>query len=415
MKRIVVSILSALALLSTASVAVAAPAPPYSPRNSVAFNLPNGTRAQQYAIVTQIERSIDGSQKGSTIRIAHYSFDIPSTLNKLIAAHRRGVNVQMVIDRHEVTAETKKLTTELGRNKTKLSFVATCKRSCMSSKPSVMHAKFYLFSAVGTSKLVSMISSANLSNTNAATSWNNNQTIVGDAKIYASLNKYFVDMLADRDTPRYFRTTSSGKYKLYLYPRAAAPNYLAILDVLRHVKCKGTAKGYGSGGRTVVRVAMYSWSYPRRDIANRLWTLHNNGCKVDVIYNSARTNRNVTKALLKRSTKYGTMKVYDAWKDKNHNGLPERYMHHKALIVNGIWFAKNNVKVTYTGSQNFTANATLDNNDIIFRIIDNATYNAYSKNLSYIESHSTKRVTSVPRATSAVARQAAKMSTVEYE
>ncbi len=415
MRRTALAVLCVLALVSTASTTVAAPAPPYSPSNNVTFNLPTGTKAQQYAIVTQIDRAIAGSPKGATIRIAHYSFNIKSTADLLIAAHQRGVNVQMIIDRHELTSETKRLATELGRDEHKPSFVTTCKRSCMSSRPSVMHAKFYLFSSVGSARLVSMISSANLSKTNAETSWNNNHTIVGDAKIYASLNQYFVDMLADHNTPNYFRTTSSGVYKIYLYPRAAGVNTLALLDVLRHVRCTGTAKGYGSGGRTVVRVAMYSWSYPRRDIAVKLWSLHNAGCRVDVIYNSARTNRNVTKALLKRSTKYGTMKVYDAWKDRNHNGLPERYMHHKALIINGIWFAKNNVKVTYTGSQNFTANATLDNNDIIFRILDTATYDAYSKNFSYIRDHSTQRVVSVPKAASAAARKAAVMSTLDQE
>jgi phosphatidylserine/phosphatidylglycerophosphate/cardiolipin synthase-like enzyme len=90
------------------------------------------------------------------------------------------------------------------------------------------------------------------------------------------------------------------------------------------------------------------------------------------------------------------MKVYDAWVDKNHNGLPELYMHHKTVAINGKWFGHPNTKVTYTGSQNFSGPATVSNNDIVFRVKDDATYNAYAKNMIYIRDHYTTKVTKVP-------------------
>jgi len=90
------------------------------------------------------------------------------------------------------------------------------------------------------------------------------------------------------------------------------------------------------------------------------------------------------------------MPVYDSWVDKNHNNLAELYMHHKLLAINGRWFGHPDTKVSYTGSQNYSGPATVSNNDIVLRVKDNATYNAYNANLNYIRAHYTKKVTRVP-------------------
>lgn len=371
----------------------------YSPRNGTVFNNPKGTKAQQLAIITQIDRALDAAPPGSTVRMAQYLFDIDSVADKMIAAYRRGVHMQVLVDRGEKRVQILRVRKVLGTNKSKLSFVATCRHSCMADTSSVMHAKFYLFSRSGNANLVSMISSANPYTGNTFKSWNDIHTVVGDKNIYDSLVKYFVDMLKDQNTPDYYRTTTSGNEKLYLYPRAvhAGINTVAILDVLNHVRCTGVARGFGYRGRTVIRVAMWGWSGARLDVAKRLWTLHNQGCSVTVIYNSGRTSRSVTAALLRRS-RYGMMGVYDSWVDKNHNGVAEIYMHLKMVTINGVWFGHPNTKVTYTGSQNFTGVAIRANNDLLLRIIDPATHDAYARNFDFILRHYPKRVTQVPSA-----------------
>jgi hypothetical protein len=256
-----------------------------------------------------------------------------------------------------------------------------------------MHAKFYLFSAVGASQFVSMISSANITSTNSKKSWNNIHTVVGDAKVYESLKTYLDDMVKDKRDRHYYRTTSSGKYKLYLFPRAPKPgvNTVVLSEVLDHVRCSAPAASGGKSTRTVIRVAMYSWSAPRNDIATKLWRLHDKGCRVEVIYNSGRASTKVTRTLLKRSATYGVIRVFDSWVDRNYNDRAELYMHHKVLTINGVWYGRPHTKVVYTGSQNFTANATDDNNDIIFRMVDDAAYDAYTQNLNYIRSRSPLR------------------------
>ena len=341
-------------------------------------------------------QSPDGGKsapKGSTIRIANYLFDLKSPAEKLILAQRRGVHVQLLIDDIPMSKQTIRVRKALGTNKSKGSFVARCKHGCMSSQPGVMHAKFYLFSQSGASANVSMISSANLYTGNSGTSWNNMHTLVGDTTIYAALNRYFVDMLKDRDQPNYYRTVTSGVNTLFFYPQQAAPysNKIVPLAALRAVRCRGAGKGYGDAeGRTIVRVEQWGWSVKRLDIAQQLVKLQGQGCNVQVILNNFKTGTSIRRALLK-STRYGKVKVYNAGIDTNHNGKHDKYMHHKAIMISGVWRGDTTAKVVYTGSANFTGLATLTNNEIIMRVISNVTYNAYAANFVYIRDRWTRR------------------------
>jgi hypothetical protein len=395
MKKTVLILICALSLLL--GVAAVAPdkasAVAYTPKARLVFNNPRGSHAKELAIITEINRSIDAAPRGSTIRMAQYLFDINSVADKLVRAHKRGVNVQVLIDDGTSNKQIRRVKRALGTNKKRTSYVTTCKRGCMSDIASVMHAKFYLFSRAGSAKYVSIISSANPYTGNTFKSWNNSHTIVNNYAIYHSLSKYFTDMIRDKTDRNYYRTTTSGRYKLFLFPGVPrrGDQIVVPLKVFGGVTCHGAGRGYGSGGRTVIRVGMWGWTYGRLDVAKRLWALHNRGCKVDVILNRGRSNRRVIQALTKTSKTYGKMKVYDAWVDKNHNDYGEYYMHHKTFMVNGKLFGKS-TKVTYTGSQNFSAPATLSNNDIVLRITGAGTYDRYSRELTYIRKHYTHRV-----------------------
>jgi len=402
MRRVLITFLSSVLVTGMALVAAPAEAAVYSPTNKTIFNNPKGSKAQELKIITELDRTIDATPRGATIKMAQYLFDIDSTANKLVAAHRRGVNVQILIDRGNNTKQSDKVKKAIGTNKKAKSFVTTCRKSCMSSTSSVMHSKLYLFSQAGRSRLVSIVASANPYTGNTFKSWNNSHTIVGDKRIYDSLNRYFVDLTRDKDNLNYYRTTASGKYKLYYFPRKAVKNKVTVvpLDVMNHVTCSDPGKGYGKDGKTEIKVAMWGWSAARLDVARQLWALHNRGCKVTVILNSGRTNPKVISTLVKRSSKRGVMPVYDVWQDKNKNGIGEFYMHHKMYQINGKWFGHSKTKVVYTGSQNFTGPGQLANDDIILRIKDNATYNAYSGEMTSIKNRYGKKLTRAPRVAS---------------
>lgn len=396
--RLTIAGLLSLLTVATSTVAPAAAPLPYTVKPGVIFNDPKGTRAEERRIVTHVERAIDNAPTGSTIRIAQYLFDLDSSADKLIAAHKRGVNVQLLIDDIPVSEQTKRVRAVVGTNKRARSYLTRCVNSCMSSQPSVMHAKFFLFSQTGASANVSMISAANLYTGNTYVSWNNLHTLVGDTTMYASLNRYFNDMLPDIDRPNYYRTTTSGQHKAYFYPRKAVPGTadVPLLDVLNHVRCTGVAPGYGYRGRTVIQVAQWGWSAARLDVARRLWALHDQGCVVQVIQNNFQTGARVTQTLLKRSRRHGMMRVYNAGIDSNGNGKRDLYIHHKALIINGVWFGRANTKVVYTGSANLTGPGLLANNEILLRVFHAGTYHAYANHLNYIRDNWTRRVTEAP-------------------
>jgi phosphatidylserine/phosphatidylglycerophosphate/cardiolipin synthase-like enzyme len=376
---------------STRSPSVSTPA--FAVKPGLIFNNPTGNRAARMRIVTQVEQAIDHAPKGSTIRIANYLFDLPDPAKKLILAQRRGVHVQLLIDDNPMSAQTLRVRKALGTNKKHGSFVTRCKNGCMSSQPGVMHAKFFLFSQSGVSTKVSMISSANLYTGNSGTSWNNHHTIVGNPVIYNALNRYFDDMIQDKDRPNYFRTTTSGNTTLFFYPQiaSAGTNKVVPLAALRQVRCRGASKGYGDAkGRTVVRVEQWGWSVKRLDVANQLVKLEDQGCNVQVILNNFKTGTAIRRALL-RSTSHGKVKVYNAGIDTNGNGVHDKYMHHKVIMVNGVWAGSTRAKVVYTGSANFTGLATATNNEIIMRVKSVATYNAYAANFIYIRENWTRR------------------------
>jgi phosphatidylserine/phosphatidylglycerophosphate/cardiolipin synthase-like enzyme len=378
----------------------AAATPRWNARSRIVFNNAKGkNKPAEYNIINEINRGINSSQPGSTIHMVMYLFNITSTADALVRAHQRGVNVKFLIDDGTNTAQSRKVKRALGTNKRARSFYAVCHSSCMAGPRSTIHAKFYLFSNTGYNRPVSMVSSANPHKVNTIASWNNSHTIVGDRKIYSALVKYFNDMLKDTNRPNYYAMhppVTSGSNTLYFFPRAARrPSQLDILNALNHTSCR-TSGGYGSKGRTVIRVEMWGWTSTRKDIAKRLRYLWGKGCKVQVIINRARISRGIVATLLKRHSRYGKMPVYDAWVDRNKNDFGELYMHHKALMINGRWFGRN-AKVTYTGSQNFTPVGTLKNNDIILRVMGAATYNAYARNMDYIKRVGTKRMYKVPR------------------
>lgn len=406
MRRTTRLITLALSGLLAVTLVPAGPAPqpaearstgPYTVQPGLTFNDPTGSLAKHRRIINKVEAAIDHAPKGSRIRMAQYLFDLDSTADALVKAHARGVDVQLIIDDSPTSPQTQRMRKTLGTNKKAKSYVARCYNSCMSSSTSVMHAKFFLFSQSGASKTISMVSSANPYTGNTSVSWNNLHTMVGDKKLYASLDQYFTDMLLDRDQPDYYRTTTSGNTKLYFFPRLAVKGTadVPMLDVLNHVRCTGMSRGYGTESRTVVRIEQWGWSAARLDIARRVWALHDQGCKVSVIINKFNISPKVLQVLLRWSSRSGQMTVYDAGIDQNKNGRRDKYMHHKALMINGKWFGQSR-KVVYTGSANFTGTALLANNELIMRVIDDKTYDAYLKNFNYIRNNWTRRITWAP-------------------
>ena len=79
----------------------------YTPTSRTTFNNPqSASTASQRKIIDELNRMIDGTAGGETIRIAAYLFDCTTTADALVAAHKRGVKVQLLIDDGERRAAT---------------------------------------------------------------------------------------------------------------------------------------------------------------------------------------------------------------------------------------------------------------------------------------------------------------------
>ena len=378
-----------------------AKAPPpssYSPQTGALFNNPDGTSAEQLALLNHITNAIDSVPENSIIRIAAYSFSYQPMANALIAAHERGVQVRLLIDSHTDTSQLKALRSALGTDRSKRSYLRTCTYGCMSSKASYMHSKLYLFSRAGSSTRVSMISSTNPAWTGASESWNNLYTIAGDKTIYDANVDNFNDMLPDKTNTDYYHTVSSGPYKQYFFPRAGStPTSDTLYNVLSDVTCTGAASGYGAGGKTVIKVAAYQWTSLRIHIAKKLTELKGKGCNIEVIYPSDNVDTEVATELLKKS-----IPVYNGRLDRDDDGVNDLYPHSKYLLINGVYQGNAKVKAVYTASQNFTNTSLRESNEVMLRIPINSVHDQYVSNFNLIKNNYTVKVTSASKTTAGV-------------
>jgi len=377
-----------------------APAPPlsYTPPTGAFFNRPNSSsRAEQLILMQQIMNAVDSVPAGSYIRFVAYSFSYGPMVSHLLDAHKRGVNVRLLIDSHTETQQIRdlrsglKATTPWGNT----SYLKTCKYGCMSSKPSYVHSKLYLFSRVGNATQVSMISSANVAETGISGSWNNTYTVANNKTLYDANVDNFNDMLPDKTNTNYYHTVASGPYKQYFFPRAgSSPTSDTFYNVLSDVSCTGATGGYGSSdGHTVIKLSTYTWTSLRLYLADKLTELANKGCQIEVVYPGDTVDKEVQTELLSSKK----IKVYNG----RNNG---RYPHSKYLLINGVYQGVSQ-KPVYTASQNLTKTSLRESNEVMLRI-DNRDPSTASVHGNYVANFTSMKNDAVP-ATSAAARTTA--------
>lgn len=353
------------------------------PDSTVVFNNPLGTDLEKRAVVDKIVEGIENTPAGSTIRLAVHSLTLSDVADKLIAAKERGVNVYVLTDDHLYdgsnaaadTAQMERLKIALGTKVTTAtgSFIKICSNACVGNN--IMHAKLFLFSQTGDSKLVTMISSTNLTTTQI-NAWNNLYAIVGDQKLYDKMAWYFDSLAKEPDNGTIASTTSSGNNTILTFPiKYSSTSDDPYYSHLSKVKCTGVSTGYGSGGKTTIDVAMYQWTTTRPAVAKKLSDLANSGCVVRVIISKS----NYSKDPLVTLTSNSKIKVVDM--DTNIvDGTPGVFSHNKYMIINGYYDSSSKAKVVFTGSHNLTSSAIKYNEELIIRIKDPVVYDKYLGN-----------------------------------
>lgn len=384
--RIVLLLVVLVIAVASAGSWGASPVQAAGPTTGPVFNDPTGSDAEQMAIMNKILAAISGTKRGATIRMAMFSFTIEAFADRLISAHKRGVRVRLILDDHDTYPAWTRMEKALGTNPRASSFAVKCHGACLTeNEPSYMHTKIYMFSETSGVPLVVMVSSANPTYFQARRGWNNGYTIVRDSIMYEAFKRNFETMAIGARNPNqpttspdaYF-TATSGKHKVYFFPKdGAGADDDPVYGILQNIRCTGLADGYGSDGRTTIRIAMYQWSILRVRLAERIWALDDQGCKVTIMFDPTRVDPGVLRALIKPGGRHGNPTIVPAATDDDDNGVVDKMIHDKYMLVDGSYAGDTSARIVFTGSANWTNNALHYNDEFMLRIWDNAVFRTF--------------------------------------
>lgn len=382
----------------------------YSVSSGPLFNNPYGSTSEQRKLLDQVKNAILNTPKNSVIRIATYSLRDVKVYDAVKTAKKNGAIIQVVMDDHpyhqdddddtlsakekEDTKTIEGLKKLLGTSTQDLtkSFIKVCSNSCMSNSPySTQHAKFYMFSTTGKSKLVSLVSSSNMS-AGHARAWNDMYRAVGNETLYNNLKAYFYEMVKedDKKVNYYYQNIKiSDSMRLYTFPRDVNDNSDDVhYTMLSKIKCTGMASGYGYNGKTVINIAMFKWLDSRDDVAKKLRELADSGCIVKLLTSQKNISDGIKKILLApKGSKASTIQVKgaDYTKDKDH----DYYMHSKFIAINGYYddpdltlTQRKSAKIVFMGSPNLTSTGIQSNSEVMLRLRSATVQAAYNKQFS---------------------------------
>jgi phosphatidylserine/phosphatidylglycerophosphate/cardiolipin synthase-like enzyme len=354
----------------------------YTPAPGPIFNNPRGSTAEKDRIINHIVGTINSTPKDSIIRIAAYSNDRPDVVDALIAAHKRGVDVQMVLNDNWTSPATNRLFRAIGRDTNRRSFIAICQGSCRGGAGN-QHMKFYLFSKAGKAKDVVMVGSANTTGYGARTQWNDMYTATEQPELRDLYTKIFEQLVRDRklDDPYVHRT--AGDYENEFFPHYDTTEANdPVMARLNGVRCTATG-GTGSNGHTVIRIVMYGWGADRGlYLAKKVAELDKSGCDVRVIVSAA--GRKIVGTLKRGGI---LVKSADLDLDKNEStGFDdtayEVFTHQKYMALSGGWRGGMGYNV-WTGSENWSGMGMI-NDEVVIRIPKRGAYTKYVANFDYV-------------------------------
>jgi phosphatidylserine/phosphatidylglycerophosphate/cardiolipin synthase-like enzyme len=366
----------------------------YTPPSGVRLNNPLGDRAHRQVILRHLLRTINSTPRGSLIRIATWNLRSKAAVDALLAAHRRGVSVRVVIDRGNANPDNPnpgfdRLQRGLQYNQAHrrswmTSWAFACASACR-APGGIAHTKFYLFSHAGTAHDVVMYGSANLTDLAAGFQWNDLFTLRDRPALYTWMLKIFQEMALDAPQSQPYRVQQFPGLRMQILPwKGSGTEGDPILNELNKVRCTGATGRAGSHGHTLVRIAMTAMLGDRGvSIANRLHVMWNRGCEVKVVY--AVMGNEVLAAMRSRAGR-GPVPMHQIVQDFDQDGVYDRYLHTKVLAVSGVYNGNSHAWVTFNGSSNWTA-VSLDSDETLGRVEGSGPYLKYAAFVNYWYSH----------------------------
>ena len=413
------------------------PAPVWSPGAATTFNYPFSTAAKRNAIRHRVLKAIKYTPSGARIRLATFSYADAKMTRALIRAHKRGVSVQLLVNRdgERLGRPYDRLQRALGDRRkprhgmspAEVSFARSCLRSCR-GRGGNLHSKIFLFSQVGHTRWVSMVGSANLTKKAASGQWNHMDTLVGK-QTYVRLGMLFNQMKADRRPEHPIWKFRADDAVFWAFPHPIAdPRRDPMVRVLRRISCQATphtgipvrkahAKHRSAGEevgeeagahlegapeatkpaprpitrRTVIRIGMYAWfddrgNYLAREV-RRKW---NAGCSVKVVYSILNSK---VKRILYDPSGRGRIPMRRVVRTDELTGAVVDYNHSKYVAMSGTYRHRGR-RFVWSGSMNFTG-LGLYCDDLVFRLHGQRVVRAYFHNFHRVW-HSPKARRPIP-------------------
>ena len=394
MLRRVWLLVAAVALVLGGLAVVSAYAEEWIPPSGAAFNRPRGGVKARTKLVRRVITAINHAPEGSVIRFAMYSFDRRDVANALLRAHKRGVNVQLIVNDNWTSYQTVRLRRVLGTKPRKKSFYVICRGSCRGGKGN-LHMKVYSFSRTGGATKVLMTGSGNLTNRAVSLQWNDQVTLLNAPGLFDVYVKVFEQLKLDRRvSPRRVDYAGTDTVDALFYRTVAEPTSTVtsatqprrrpkpaddpVLKRLKAVDCKA-APGYGNGGRTRIRIIMYAWMRDRSYLADRVAYLKRQGCDIRVI--TSVSSRRVVR-IIKAAGIPTRSADYDLVENAEGELVVNFYSHLKAMTLDGTYRGKS-VRTIWTGSENWSGVSFL-NDELTLQLSGDTVHAKYVKHFNLL-------------------------------
>jgi phosphatidylserine/phosphatidylglycerophosphate/cardiolipin synthase-like enzyme len=369
------------------------------------FNNPRGGWPARMRIERQVLHAIAATKKGAIIRIALYSFDRVPVARALIAAKKRGVHIQMLLNDHQDTHAMKMVRGYLGTNTKKKDFIYKCHSGCRTDgRKRFLHTKFYTFTKAGRSKWALFYGSANLTMNAMRHQWNDLYLMDGDKELFNQYVALFDDMKKDYEKqqppfPDFCGIPANGvtcddavdSGTTVTFPRYLGPGNDPIIKILNRVQCLTTLPN-GKRIRTKLAVNMHTIRGRRGNyLADAYRKKFAEGCQARFSFGLVGA---YTKGHLGAKTSRGRMPLRSTGFDYHPNSDPvpnpdgkvdlslDYYSHQKIFIIEGNYAGNPHARLVFTGSSNWGALGAV-NDEIMVNVIGKQVTRQYMKQFNF--------------------------------
>ena len=426
------------------------PAGAYEAPGGARFNVPKpwGNDEASYRLVRTVMTAIQNTRPTKKIphpeiHIATYLMDHTPSVDAMIAACRRGVQIRVILDEDIDNYNSRRLITALNADNTRDkdgdgtgdtdpragacngpikgtqhsrtttegkggpiplmtprqarrsvkapsgasdtwgkdgSYVKKCNGACR-GKGGNMHSKFYLFERTGKSKHVVMVSSSNINHGGARLGWNDMYVMKGRPKSYRGYKAVHRLMSEDVQANNDKVEIKDGPFVSRFFPmRNASRSSDPTMQDLNRVRCTSNI------GRTAIHVSMFYLKGSRGNyIVDKLLSLARAGCSVNIIYGAPSIQ---LAERLRAAARAGTINLYDSRWDHNDDGFNEVRTHAKYVLVRGTVGADRSAWHVWTGTQNWVAGSLRKGDENSLNIALRSAYSDYLRNWNVIRAHS---------------------------